>query len=478
MDYAESLVDLVGNTPLVRLTRVSADLRPLVLAKVESLNPGGSRQGPHRARHDRGGRGERRAQAGRHDRRADERQHRRRPGDRRGAARLPLHLRHARQDERREDRRAPRVRGRGRRLPDRGGARAPATPTTRRRSGWPRRRRAAGARTSTRTSTTRARTTRAPGRRSGEQTDGRVTHFVAGIGTGGTISGVARYLKEQQSRRSPSSAPTPRAPSTPAAPAGPTSSRASARTSGRRRTTRRWSTGVEPVSDRDAFLMTRRLAREEGLLVGGSCGLAVVAALRVAAELGPDDVVVVLLPDSRHGLPVEDLQRRLDGRLRLPRRPTKTAVRGRRCAGRQGFADAGVRPRAPRGDGAARRSRSCASTACRRCRWSRQEPPLMAAEVVGSVVERAAARRAVQRPGVSLDDPLGDAPVAAAADDRRRRAGRRRPWQRSRKPTPWSSSTTASRSASHPAGPAGLPRRRRVAALTSRAGHGTEHWHG
>jgi cystathionine beta-synthase len=47
--------------------------------------------------------------------------------------------------------------------------------------------------------------------------------------------------------------------------------------------------------------MTRRLAREEGLLVGGSCGMAVVGALRVAQRLGPDDVVVVLLPDGGRG---------------------------------------------------------------------------------------------------------------------------------------------------------------------------------
>jgi cystathionine beta-synthase len=59
--------------------------------------------------------------------------------------------------------------------------------------------------------------------------------------------------------------------------------------------------GILAVSDRDSFAMTRRLAREEGLLVGGSCGMAVVAALRVAAEAGPDDVVVVLLPDSGRG---------------------------------------------------------------------------------------------------------------------------------------------------------------------------------
>jgi cystathionine beta-synthase len=55
------------------------------------------------------------------------------------------------------------------------------------------------------------------------------------------------------------------------------------------------------VSDAESFAMTRRLAREEGLLVGGSCGMAVVAGLRAARHLGPDDVVVILLPDGGRG---------------------------------------------------------------------------------------------------------------------------------------------------------------------------------
>jgi cystathionine beta-synthase len=58
---------------------------------------------------------------------------------------------------------------------------------------------------------------------------------------------------------------------------------------------------VIAVSDADSFLMTRRLAREEALLTGGSCGMAVVAALQVARSAGPDDVIVVLLPDGGRG---------------------------------------------------------------------------------------------------------------------------------------------------------------------------------
>ncbi|MFB7270535.1 cystathionine beta-synthase [Streptomyces sp. NPDC056244] len=133
------------------------------------------------------------------------------------------------------------------------------------------------------------------------QTDGRITHFVAGVGTGGTITGTGRYLKEASDGRVRIVG---------ADPEGSVYSGGSGRpylvegvgedfwpTAYDRTVTDE----IVAVSDKDSFQMTRRLAKEEGLLVGGSCGMAVVAALRVAEGLGPDDVVVVLLPDSGRG---------------------------------------------------------------------------------------------------------------------------------------------------------------------------------
>ncbi len=137
-----------------------------------------------------------------------------------------------------------------------------------------------------------------------EQTEGRITHFVAGMGTGGTISGVGRYLKEQN----------PEVQIIGADPSGSVYSGGTGRpylvegvgedfwpeTYDRSIADR-----VIEVSDADSFAFTRRLAREEALLVGGSCGMAAFAARKLAQELvaegRTDAVIVVLLPDSGRG---------------------------------------------------------------------------------------------------------------------------------------------------------------------------------
>ncbi|MGH3899819.1 MAG: cystathionine beta-synthase [Pseudonocardiaceae bacterium] len=133
------------------------------------------------------------------------------------------------------------------------------------------------------------------------QTQGRITHFVAGIGTGGTISGTGRYLKEVSDGRVRVVGVDPEGSVYSGGTGRPYLVEGVGEDFWPRTYDREICDEIVPVSDTDSFIMTRRLAREEGLLLGGSCGMAVVGALRVACRAGPDSVVVVLLPDGGRG---------------------------------------------------------------------------------------------------------------------------------------------------------------------------------
>ena len=130
-----------------------------------------------------------------------------------------------------------------------------------------------------------------------EDTDGKVTHLLAGVGTGGTISGIAKYLKEKN----------PKMQVIGIDPEGSIYSGSYSKSYkiegiGEDFLPRNVNLSLidrfERISDKDAFETSIKLAKEEGILAGGSAGAAVFGALKVAKELKETDVVIVILPDT------------------------------------------------------------------------------------------------------------------------------------------------------------------------------------
>ena len=209
-----------------------------------------------------------------------------------------------------------------------------------------------------------------------EATEGKVTAFVAGVGTAGTIIGTARYLKERN----------PNIKIIGADPAGSIYSHDTPHPYkvegiGTDVLPENWDDSVVDevirVDDRTSFALTLRLAREEAILCGGSSGTALAAALEYAKRGGPDDVIVTLLPDNGRGYLSKiynETWMRENGFVEQPQQPTLADVLAFRHSSEPQLPSGDWRGAGRSGDGGHRalpRVRHLAATRDRRWRSGR-----------------------------------------------------------------------------------------------------------
>ncbi|MBB2500109.1 cystathionine beta-synthase [Amycolatopsis echigonensis] len=300
MEYAEHIVDLVGNTPLVKLNSLTRGLKPLVLAKVEYVNPGGSVKDRIALRMIE----------------AAEASGELRPGGtiveptsgNTGVGLAMVAQRKGYQcvfvcpDKVSEDKRNV-LRAYGARVVVCPTAVAPEHPDSYYNVSDRLVREIEGAWKPNQYANPENPASHyySTGPELWRQTDGKITHFVAGVGTGGTISGTGKYLKEVSDGRVQVIGADPEGSVYSGGSGRPYLVEGVGEDFWPETYDRNIADQIIPISDAHSFETTRRLATEEGLLVGGSCGMAVAAALKLAEGLTEDDVVVVLLPDGGRG---------------------------------------------------------------------------------------------------------------------------------------------------------------------------------
>ncbi|GAB3716188.1 cystathionine beta-synthase [Amycolatopsis oliviviridis] len=300
MEYVEHIVDLVGNTPLVKLNALAEGLQPLILAKVEYVNPGGSVKDRIALRMIE----------------AAERSGELKPGGTiveptSGNTGVGLAMVAQRKgykcvfvcpDKVSEDKRNV-LKAYGARVVVCPTAVAPEHPDSYYNVSDRLVREIEGAWKPNQYANPEnpASHYHSTGPELWRQTEGKITHFVAGVGTGGTISGTGKYLKEVSDGRVQVVGADPEGSVYSGGTGRPYLVEGVGEDFWPETYDRNVADRIIAVSDAHSFDITRRLALEEGLLVGGSCGMAVAAALKLAEGLGPDDVVVVLLPDGGRG---------------------------------------------------------------------------------------------------------------------------------------------------------------------------------